>query len=283
MKQVIYVDVLIAVNLFINYFLILATAKFLCLKTVKTRFLLGELLGAIYSLYILFPATSIIISIPVQIIMSASIIAITFEFKNLKSFFKTLMCFYLINFAFSGIMFALWCTFKPKNMQVNNGIVYFNISPIVLVTSTIVTYIILKLINRVMGKHSFGKSSCEVKVLNENKAVVISAIIDTGNSLVEPFSGIPVIVVKQQCIKNVCPKEITDFSINTSYGKTAILKSKFRMIPFKTISGDGLLPAFKPETIIINNGTPKNAYIAICPDKTISENYDAILNSDLIE
>ena len=46
MKQVIYVDVLIIVNLFVNYFLLLTTSKFLNLKLKLSRLILGEILGA---------------------------------------------------------------------------------------------------------------------------------------------------------------------------------------------------------------------------------------------
>ena len=39
MKQTIYIDVLLAVNIFINYFLLLAAAKFLAVKRVRLRIL----------------------------------------------------------------------------------------------------------------------------------------------------------------------------------------------------------------------------------------------------
>ena len=165
MKQVIYVDVLIAVNLFINYFLIVSTAKFLHLKIKKSRMIFGEILGGIYSLYILLPPTNFYVSLIVKFFMAASIIFAAFKFSGIKIFFKTFICFYLISFAFSGIMLALWCTFRPKGMAINNGVVYFSISPLILVVSTVATYIILKIVNRVIGKRSFIKSTCEVKIL----------------------------------------------------------------------------------------------------------------------
>ena len=47
MKQVIYVDVLVAINLFVNYFLLLATAKFFSLSVKRYRILLASALGAV--------------------------------------------------------------------------------------------------------------------------------------------------------------------------------------------------------------------------------------------
>ena len=55
MEQVIYIDILIVTNIIINFFLILLTSKIMYLKINYTRLILGEILGAIYSLYILLP------------------------------------------------------------------------------------------------------------------------------------------------------------------------------------------------------------------------------------
>lgn len=282
MKQIIYIDVLIAVNLFINYFLIISTAKFLHLKPTKLRMIFGEILGGIYSLYILLPPTNFFISLIVKFLMAASIIFAAFKFSGIKIFFKALICFYLINFAFSGIMLALWCTLRPSGMAINNGVVYFSISPVILVVSTVITYLILKVINRIIGKRSFGKSTCEVKIIGENSEDLLTALIDTGNSLVEPFSGLPVVVVKKESIKNICPEEILSAEKISRIDGTAYLNSKLRMIPFKTISGEGLLPSFKPKSVIINGGAPREAYVAVCSGNILEKNCSAIINSDLI-
>ena len=48
-KQTIYIDVLIATNIFINYFLLLAVAKFLHSNAKRWRLVLASVLGAAYS------------------------------------------------------------------------------------------------------------------------------------------------------------------------------------------------------------------------------------------
>ena len=54
------------------------------------------------------------------------------------------------------------------------------------------------------------------------------------------------------------------------------------MIPFGTVLGEGILPAFKPQKIITPGGIFKEAYIAICPDSTLSEETEALINPELI-
>ncbi len=286
MKQVIYIDILIAVNLFINYFLLAATAKFLCLKWKTWRLIFGEVLGAVYSLYILIPEFNLLLSIVIKFFMSFTIIWATFGAKNIKIFIKTLLCFYSVNFAFSGIMFAAWCIFRPNGMAINNGVVYFNISPVMLISSTLVSYILIEFINRIVGKKENKSRWCDVNIKFGDKSAVLKAKVDTGNSLREPFSDLPVIVVRKSSAAEILPDDM--FINMTDKSKTNInilqnIKYKIRMIPFKTVSGDGLFPAFKPSGISIAGGPEKKAYVAVCPNQTLPEETCALINPDLMD
>lgn len=280
MKQVIYIDVLIIVNLFVNYFILLTTSKFLNLKLKLSRLILGEILGAIYSLYIFIPEPNIFISILIKLFMSIIMVAVSFEFRKIKQFLKIIVCFYAVNFAFSGIMFTLWCVFKPSGMIMNNDIVYFNISPLTLIISTVVSYIIIEIINRVIEKKQLKSSKYEIGIKFKDKYIVLNAKIDTGNLLKEPFSNLPVIVVKKSEINLLIP----EFNIFESIeNQNEIKKLKIRMIPFKTVSGTGILPAFKPEYVVLKGNLKKQAYIAVCSDEYFSEGISCLVNPEILD
>ena len=73
--------------------------------------------------------------------------------------------------------------------------------------------------------------------------------------------------------------------MDTMFGDCEKLASlKFRAIPFNTILGSGVMPAFKPEKIkLIENNkkeTEKDAFIAICRGKFLGENYSALVGPD---
>lgn len=287
MKQTIYVDILIAVNLFINYILLLLTAKFLSLKWKSIRLFLGEILSGIYSLYILFPGTDLFLSIFIKFIMAITIVLCVFGFKSLKSFIKITLCFYAINFLFSGIMLGMWILFRPNSMEMNNGVVYFNISPIVLIASTIVSYFIIEIFYRVIGKNHMKNSFYEIKINIENSPVKLKAKVDTGNILREPFSNLPVIIVRKSTAEKIIPQNLMNllngyYENNTYNISSSEIKYTIRMVPFKTVAGSGIFPAFKPKNIVNNEGILKKAYIAICPDRTLSEEIGALINPELI-
>ena len=177
-------------------------------------------------------------------------------------------------------MFALWCAFKPNGMIINNDIVYFNISPITLIVSTVISYIIIEIINRVIEKKQLKSSKYEIGIKFKDKYIVLNAKIDTGNLLKEPFSNLPVIVVKKSEINLLIP----EFNIFESIeNQNEIKKLKIRMIPFKTVSGTGILPAFKPEYVVLKGNLKKQAYIAICSDEYFSEGISCLVNPEILD
>lgn len=283
MKQIIYVDILIGVNLIINYFLLLTTSKFLCLKFKRFRLIFGEILGSVYSLYILLPDAPFFISLMIKLFMAFTIIIVVFGFKNIKIFCKTLVCFYLVSFSFSGIMFALWYIFKPNGMAINNGIVYFNISPTMLIFSTVIAYFILEFISRILEKKESKRLIFDIHITIGDKSVKLKAKVDTCNSLTEPFSNLPVIVVSRSAIKDILPNEFPNsISICDYANSNKNLGIKLRFIPLRTVSGEGILPAFKPDSIIIN-GLEKEAYIAICEEQILPSEIPSLLNLSLVD
>ena len=78
MKQTIYIDVLLAVNIFINYFLLLAAAKFLAVKRIRLRILAASILGAAYSLTMLLPSIPMVLALLMKLVMSASLVFVAF-------------------------------------------------------------------------------------------------------------------------------------------------------------------------------------------------------------
>lgn len=265
----------------------MTTKKFLSLSWKTKRAIIAEILSGIYSLYILLPEINFFISLIIKLFMAASIIFCIFGFKSIRFFIKTSLCFFFVNFVFSGVMLALWLTFKPPGMEISNGVVYFNISPLVLVFSTIISYFIIEIINRILSTNNTRDSFCTIKIDFGEKTEKLKAKIDTGNLLREPFSNLPVIIIRKSIALKIVPKNILD-SMNTYSNlkdNTYTLNNTLytiRMVPFSTVLGEGALPAFKPKKIITSSEIFKEAYVAICPDNTLSEEIGALINPEII-
>ncbi len=288
MYQTIYIDILISVNLFINYFTLKATSKFLYIKSNKMKMILAALLGAIYSLYILLPYKNIFSSMIIKFLMSVTIILVAFGIKNKKNLIKCTVCFYSINFAFSGCILALWFIFRLDGLIVSNGMVYFNVSPLILIILTVLSYTLISIINKFIGKQENTSLYKKIHISISNKNIDLNAKIDTGNNLKEPFSNLPVIVVNREKINSLIPQDIQLLTSQDLLNPEKIknLSTKLRVVPFKTISGEGILPAFKPDYITIydnNSEIQKEVYIAICKEEILDPKYDALINPEILK
>ncbi|MDQ5984181.1 MAG: Sporulation sigma-E factor-processing peptidase [Eubacteriales bacterium SKADARSKE-1] len=289
MTRVIYIDVLICINIFINYFVLLAVVKFLNLQLKRIRLIFAATVGAVYSLFILLPPINFFLSLLLKLIMSITIILLAFGFLNLKLILKATCTFYLINFLFAGIIFFIWYFMSPKGIFMKNGMIYFNISPIFFIMATLVTYFIMQLCNKIIGQKGIHQNFCRLEIEQIGQKIALHAKIDTGNSLREPFSNTPVIIVDYNQIKNILPSEFNLYFSKhneTCTQPDSSLTLKMRLIPFKTISGNGLLPAFKPEKItIIQNkySFVKEAFIAVADERMVGESFSALVSPELID
>ncbi len=143
MQTVLYIDVLVAINVFVTYFLLLASAAVAKIGCGKLRILLAALLGGAYSLIILLPEIHIVLSVLLKLVMLVTIIFTAFGFKNKRRFARITVVFFLVNFLFAGLMLAIWLTLKPNGMMFNNGTVYFDISILTLAVTTAICYAVI--------------------------------------------------------------------------------------------------------------------------------------------
>lgn len=96
------IDVLLAVNIFINYFLLLAAAKFLAVRRIRLRILAASVLGAAYSLTMLMPSIPMVLALLMKLAMSASLVLLLFPGEK-KTIFKISGLFLYYEFCFCRI------------------------------------------------------------------------------------------------------------------------------------------------------------------------------------
>ena len=94
----------------------------------------------------------------------------------------------------------MYITFKPSFMAFNNSYFYVDFSLLSLVIFTAVAYFAVTAVRRLMDRGC--DTSHHYKVIIRHKSGVFSmeALADTGNSLIDHFSGKPVIICPQKGI-----------------------------------------------------------------------------------
>jgi stage II sporulation protein GA (sporulation sigma-E factor processing peptidase) len=270
LKQTIYIDILVGINLFINYLLLLCVSKFLTIDGKRKRLIAAASLGAVYSLAILLPEVPPVFSLLTKLLMSLSIVITAFGYKGLRELIRETIAFYLTSFAFAGFMLVLWYFFAPQGLLIRNSVVYFNISPLGLILLTLICYVGITLFHRITGRQMPKNLNCRLLIECGGKTCSCTARVDTGNSLKEPFSGDPVAVIYEPVVAGIVPPRDS---------------CNFRLIPYDVISGGGVLESFRPDRLTICFGkeriTTQKVFIAVA--KTRFGEFDALLNPDLLQ
>ncbi len=251
---VIYVDILLTINLAVDYLLLFAAARIAGAEFKRLYGLLGAAVGAFYSLIILFDLPGFVLAVT-KLAVSSVMIFLTFGKRTFSEFIRLLLIFYICSFLFSGFMLLLNSVFHADSFFVGNGIIYFEFSAIGIVLSSTAAFLITELLRRLFRRGE-PEGSCTAKVIYGERSAVLKGFTDTGNELSDPFTGVPVAVCKASALVSVLPKEMLaaekDYSTVKDFG--------MRLIPCKTVSGNSLIPAFKPDKLMVEmRGTPYEA------------------------
>lgn len=188
-------------------------------------------------------------------------VAVTFEIKPIKQFFKRLFFLFAITFLFGGVTYAIYIFIDRDILVYSNGIIYFDVNMTFLVICSVISYLIITFITKYTDKKSSKNKEYYVTIENNGKTVSCTGLMDTGNNLREPFSDYPVIMADKSVFNSV----YTDESI--------------RIIPVSTVNGESIIKAFKPQKITIGNFTTDKIYIAESTTKL--DEYKIILNINL--
>ncbi|WOC33661.1 MULTISPECIES: sigma-E processing peptidase SpoIIGA [Caproicibacterium] len=263
-----YVDVLVAVNLLIDYLLLLLVTKFLHMTVHRRRLLLGALVGAVGSLVILLPPFPPAVDFLVKLSLCLPVALAAFGFQGCRAFFRQVFSFFLLSFAFAGVLVAIWYFLAPSGLFVKNSVVYFDVPPLLLIGLTLLSYFVLRLLQRVTGRGPLQHTVCQLKLTLGGQTCVLQARVDTGCSLKEPFSGLPVVVAE----KDALPPPP---------------KTPARVIPFTSVGGEGLLQAWRAEscTLVFPGGGICRAacYVAYAEKKLSGGEYQALIPPYLLE
>ncbi|MGF7058818.1 sigma-E processing peptidase SpoIIGA [Brassicibacter mesophilus] len=278
----IYAEYLLLENIVINYIILYVTKRFTRTKTHNFRLLLASIIGALYTLVVFFPSLRFMTRFIVKISISILIIIVAFNPAKLRKFIKLFATFYVVAFVFAGAALALFYLTDVET-YVGSGIFYIKNFPIkLLIFAVVMSSILIKLTwGYIQTKMNKSKNYIPITINLNNRKADIVALLDTGNSLKDPISQTPVIIVQFSAIKDLLPERIQTIFIKYKENNLDVVSAvmsetssefKFRLIPYKSLGKDnGMLLGFKPDSIIIKADD----------DKSISDIVIGIYNNNL--
>lgn len=275
LKTVIYADILVVINIMVNYLLLRASTAITGHSFKPVRFLLSSAAGGFFSLIIFVENISATVNVIIKLVFLAVMMLIAFEVKSGKAFAKCCAAFLAANFVFAGIMFAICTAFFPNSALYKNGVVYFDIDILTLTVSTVICYFTLSLIAKFTKSRTPEKCIYTIRITYGNKAVTGKALFDSGNTLCDCFSGKPVIIAEKEFIEPLLENgDVTN-------------ARNFRLIPFTTIKNGGALPSFSADKAEILTGGKfvgvNGVYIGVTEKKIVSGGYSALIGTPFFD
>lgn len=260
----IYLDLVLFLNFSFDFILLLGVSVLLRRVVPVYKVLLGAFIGSLSILLLFFEMSSLVLFL-LKVVISVIMIIVTFGYRDLRYTFKNLFYLYTSSMILGGFLYFLNVEFSYRQI----GLIFYHqgLSVNVLVLIILSPIIIYTYVRQGLKLRNYYSNYYEVILYFQNhNPIKVSAFLDTGNRLFDPYFNRPVILVN----KNKLPSSLKDV--------------KKIYVPYDTISGTSLLTCFIPEKVNIKNTDVKEKCLVGLLEEDINiEGVDCILHTKLLE
>lgn len=243
---VIYADEILVLNLAADYVLLLMTAKVAGFPARRLRLLAAAFLGALYALVAaMFPPLS---GWPGKGICCV-LMALT-AFGRGRKLLRLTLVFIGLSAAFAGGVTALAGRGRVKLW--------------VTASAFLLGAVFYPAAFRRIGTHRVVGQVETVRVELGGKSASFQALVDTGNTLRDPVTGEPVTVCVPEALRPLFRTGEAELLANGDPTEAAkVLGDRFRLVPYRSLGGGGVLAAFRPDRLVIGGKVQKSGLVAI--------------------
>lgn len=243
----IYIDLFFLFNVIMDFMIILGTSIILKRNSNIIRIIISSLIGGFSSILLFGNINKILIEVISIIVM----MLISFGYKGIKYVLRNIFYMYLLSTLIGGIIYLF-------NVKVSNNIVinYF----IIIVISSLVLILYIKENRKIKNIYN-NYYKVDIYFKDKSKISVVG-FIDTGNNLYDPYRNRPIILLSNKYIR----------------------EDNYILVPYYTMSGEGLLKCIKPDIIFIDGiGYRGNVLIGFSESPKLIDGVDVILHKDIMK
>lgn len=281
----VYLDVILIQNILMNYIILFVTGFIQKAQMKQLRLVLSSILGGIYAILLYLNVIPIYSNFFMKILLSVIMIYVAFGLNGLKKMLKTIVLFYLTSFVMGGCALALLYLVKPENIIMENGVLVGTYPIKVTIIAGLIGSVVVQIAFEV-NKRQIRKKDMygNLEISINKKRIDLKAYIDSGNTLKEPITKLPVLIVEKEKLNNLINIDIEQI---LGGDERDIEKTKFRIIPFNSIGNqNGMLIGIKPDFVKITfediEKSIEEVIIGIYDGK-ISKEYSALIGLELLE
>lgn len=264
MQQVIYADVLFAIDLSMDFLALYVTAYLLKFKFKRLRLALAAVVGALYSVVsVAVRHDDIVVALAVAAIMCLT----AYGKCSLKQFFCRIVSFFAVNMLLGGGMTAVFNLFSRIG-GVQKVVIYGKVHEInaqmpfaVYLVGFTVIAALTALFGRIFNRKGVARHRV-LTVLYRGKKSVLDVIEDSGNMLCEPISGDPVIFLTENAVRRAFGDEMVALLDSPDSNAMSAEKGKMRMVVYETVGGRDMSVCVRAERAYVG-GTEYRLWFAL--------------------
>ncbi|MGM9876427.1 MAG: sigma-E processing peptidase SpoIIGA [Bacilli bacterium] len=242
-----YIDLFFIFNFIIDFIITLSVSIILKRKSSYIRMILSSLLGGFSSLLLFTSLNKILIEIISIILM----VVISFGYKGIRYVIKNILYMYILSTLLGGIIYLF-------NIKVSNNVFFSYLIIIIIAIEVMVLYIKE---NKKMKNIYNNYYKVDIYFKGNDKLSLIG-FVDTGNNLYDPYKKRPIILISNKYYRD----------------------DNFILVPYHTLSGNGLLKCIKPDIIFIEGiGYKGNVLVGFSDSPNLIDGIDVILHKDVMK
>ncbi|HLV10368.1 MAG TPA: sigma-E processing peptidase SpoIIGA [Halanaerobiales bacterium] len=263
--MIIYADITFIINLLMTLAIIRVVAYLLEINIKWKRLLLASFLGTIYTFIVIFIQSlnfdfilKCSMHIFLNILTAILIIWVSFHNTGRKKLIKAIAYLYLVSFITIGTTISIF--------YIYGGAPYSTSKAFLNLAGLIILIILAKTGWRFLKSYLFPEQFClPVKIYYQNYSIKLEGLIDTGNNLNDPLTGVPVMIIYLKSLLPVfpekCQKDLKKY-LNTGVSENNLelinlfnqlgLGNRVRLLPFSDLGQEhGIMVGFRPDMVEI--------------------------------
>lgn len=259
---VVYIDLVFLLNLIANYLLLLAAGRMAGAVLVRWRIGLGAGAGALYAVLVFLPGLEWLSGWPCK--LGAGVLMPLAAYGGERFILKVTVMFFGASAALAGLVLGLELL-GNVSLTMKNGVLYTPVDVRLLLLLFTVCYFALSLFFRRVGVREGGLSRLEIAM--EGGCASLTALRDTGHTLVDPADNRPVVVAYWKSLAGLLPpwadpsRPIQSVELCHAAGSR-----QARLVPYRAVGVEcGMLLALRARRVTVDGRPQGRLLVALSP------------------
>ena len=275
----IYADILFLLNTFVDYLLLLITGRIAGIPLCRKRYWFAATIGGGYAVLAIIPClcsvlTSVLSKLLVWFLISSIAYGRSFQLIKLTLLLGG------ISSSLAGVVLASATLFNTSR---------FMLIPSLLVVSIALFFIGTDFFHSSM-QHNISGNIFPARLSIAGNLIELPTLLDTGNHLKNPVTGLPLLVVSIHTLNPILPSGLSQILLEGDLKNPSGLLNVIRtvapelnpqLIPYRSLGcSSGLLLTLQTDWIQIKTHRYKNAAVALAPTN-LGFGYSALWGGEL--